>query len=119
MGGGMKVYSAKDVAKMLDLSVGQVRSYAQAGVLEPARGPRGEYRFSFQDLVLLRTAKGLVSKKLPPRKVRNALLKLKEQLPSGRPLSGVQITAEGERVLVRDEGSIWNPESGQAALANP
>ncbi len=30
-----------------------------ARLLDPARGPRGTYRFSFQDLVLLRTAKVL------------------------------------------------------------
>ena len=36
----MKVYNAKTVAKMLDLSVGQVRSYARSGFLEPDRGSR-------------------------------------------------------------------------------
>ena len=56
----MKMYNARNVAKLLDLSVGQVRSYARSGLLRPERGPRGEYRFSFQDLVLLRTAKGLL-----------------------------------------------------------
>ncbi len=81
---------------MLDMSVGQVRSYARAGFLEPDRGSRGEYRFSFQDLVLLRTAKGLMAARIPPRKVRRALCKLKRQLPSGRPLSGVQIVVKSD-----------------------
>ena len=83
------------------MSVGLVRSYARAGFLEPDRGSRGEYRFSFQDLVLLRTAKGLMAARIAPRKVRRALVKLKRQLPTGRPLSGVQIIAEGERIVVR------------------
>jgi tetratricopeptide (TPR) repeat protein len=109
-------YSAKDVARMLGLSVGQVRSYARGGFLEPARGPRGEYRFSFQDLVLLRTAKGLIAARIPPRRVKSALRRLKRQLPRGRPLSGVQIVADGDRVLVREGGTTWNPESGQALL---
>jgi tetratricopeptide (TPR) repeat protein len=109
----MKGYTARDVAKMLDLSVGQVRSYARAGFLEPGRGPRGEYRFSFQDLVLMRTAKGLMAARIPPRKVRRALRLLKRQLPTGRPLSGVQILADGDRVVVRQDDTIWNPESGQ------
>lgn len=109
----MKGYSAKEVARLLDMSVGQVRSYARAGFLEPDRGSRGEYRFSFQDLVLLRTAKGLMAARIPPRKVRRALCELKRQLPTGRPLSGVQIVAQGERIVVRQGGEIWNPESGQ------
>src|SRR2546426_11148093 len=86
-------YGAREVAKMLGLSVGQVRAYVRAGFLAPGRGPRGELRFSFQDLVLLR--------------------KLKEQLPEGRPLRGVHIRAEGDRIVVGDGESRWSPESGQ------
>ena len=112
----MKVYNAKTVAKLLDLSVGQVRSYARAGFLAPDRGDRGEYRFSFQDLVLLRTAKGLLAERIPPRKVLRALQRLKEQLPCGSPLTGVRISAEGDRVVVRDGDSIWDPDSGQGCL---
>lgn len=111
---GMRGYSARDVGKMLDLSIGQVRSYARAGFLEPVRGSRGEYRFSFQDLVLLRTAKGLMAARIPARQVRRALRKLKQQLPTGRPLSAVQIVAQGSRVLVRSGDTLWNPESGQS-----
>ncbi len=112
----MKVYNAKTVAKLLDLSVGQVRSYARAGFLAPERGVRGELRFSFQDLVLLRTAKGLLAARIPPRKVRRALERLKERLPHGRTLTGLRISAEGDRVVVRDGDSIWDPDSGQGCL---
>ncbi len=109
----MKVYTVKNVARMLDLSVERVRSYAREGLLEPERGPRGEYRFSFQDLVLMRTAKGLLAADVAPRKVRSALRRLKQQLPGGRPLTGVRISAEGDRIVVQDSGAIWNPETGQ------
>ena len=54
----MKSYTTRDVAKLLGLSEAQVRSQAR-GYLAPDRGPRNTYRFSFQDLVLLRTAKTL------------------------------------------------------------
>jgi tetratricopeptide (TPR) repeat protein len=110
----MKVYTAKHAARLLDFPVDRVRSFARNGILEPVRGSRGEYRFSFQDLVLLRTAKELLASRIPPRKVRAVLRRLKERLPAGRPLTGVRITAEGERVVVRDDGSIWNAETGQA-----
>ena len=109
----MSGYGAREVAKMLGLSLGQVRAYVRAGFLEPTRGPRGELRFSFQDLVLLRTAQGLVSARIAPRRVRSALRKLKERLPEGRPLRGVHIRAEGDRIVVGDGRASWSPESGQ------
>lgn len=97
---------------MLGLPAAEVRAWVRAGLLEPERGPRGEMLFSFQDLVLLRTAKGLTG--LPRTRVHKALRKLRAQLPSGRPLSGVHISVEGNRIVVRDGRTRWQPESGQA-----
>jgi len=107
-------YSTKDVAALLGLSAAQVRSYVRAGFLSPRQGPRGEYYFSFQDLVLLRTAKGLLAARVPQRRIHLALQNLREQLPEGRSLTGVRISAEGHHVVVRDGRDVWNPESGQA-----
>ncbi len=106
-------YSTQDVANLLGLSAAQVRSYVRAGFLSPRQGPRGEYCFSFQDLVLLRTAKGLLAARVPRRRVRIALQNLREQLPGDRPLTGVRISAQGHHVVVRDGRDVWNPESGQ------
>jgi tetratricopeptide (TPR) repeat protein len=106
-------YSTQDVAKLLGVTVRQVESYLRSGFLAPALGDDGEPRFSFQDVVLLRTAKGLTAARIAPSRVKRALARLKEQLPAGRPLTGVAIAAEGNRIVVRDGGAQWNPESGQ------
>jgi tetratricopeptide (TPR) repeat protein len=111
----MKSYTTRDVAKLLGLSEAQVRSQAR-GYLAPDRGPRNAYRFSFQDLVLLRTAKALGEARIPPRRIRRALRSLTRQLPAGRSLSGVRISSEGDRVVVHDGGSAWYPESGQLLM---
>jgi tetratricopeptide (TPR) repeat protein len=107
-------YSTKDVAALLGLSTGVVLSYVRAGFLAPHQGPRGEYYFSFQDLILLRTAKALIAARVPRRRIRLALQNLREQLPENRALTGVRISAQGHQVVVRDGGEVWNPESGQA-----
>lgn len=98
---------------MLGISPAQVRSYATKGFLSPDRGPRGELRFGFRDLVVLRTASELVAAEVPRRKVQRVLEKLREQLPAGRSLAGVRIATDGERIVVRDGEVAWNPESGQ------
>lgn len=113
---GASGYSTRDVAALLAIPVAQVRSYVRSGFLVPGQGPRGEYRFTFQDLILLRTAKGLVEARVPQRRIVLALKNLRDQLPEGRPITGVRISAQGHHVVVRDGLEIWNPESGQALL---
>lgn len=109
----MSGYTAAEVAQLLDLPATEVRAWVRDGLLAPARGVRGELRFSFQDLVLLRTAKGLTEGRIPRARVRRALRSLKARLPEGRPLSGLQISVEGDRIVVCDGGARVEPESGQ------
>jgi tetratricopeptide (TPR) repeat protein len=99
---------------MLGLPTAEVRAWVKAGLIAPDQGTRGEMLFSFQDLVLLRTAKGLIGANVPRARVRRALRKLRAQLPADRPLSGVHISAEGNRIVVRDGRTRWQPESGQS-----
>jgi tetratricopeptide (TPR) repeat protein len=107
----VKGYSSADVASLLGVSVQKVRAWA--AVLGTESDASLEQRFRFRDLVLLRTAKGLTEANVPAATVKRALAKLREQLPEGRPLTGVRIAADGKRVVVRDGAAAWNPESGQ------
>ena len=115
----MKSYTTRDVAKLLGLSEAQVRSQARVGYLAPDRGPRNSYRFSFQDLVLLRTAKALSEARIAPRRIRRALRTLISQLPAGRSLSGLRISSEGHRIVVRDGDAGLEPGVGPAPARLP
>ena len=106
----MKGYSARDAATMLGVPFSRLLTWAGWLGLDA----NGELRLSFQDLVLLRTAKGLAEAKVPAATVRRSLERLRAQLPEGRPITGVRIAADGKRVVARDGSSVWNPESGQA-----
>lgn len=106
-------YTTREVAKMLGLSAGQVRSSVRSGLSAPQRGSRGEMRFSFQDLVLLRTARGLLTARIPARRIRRALTRLRQQLPEDRSLASVHISAEAGGVIAVDGDARWQPESGQ------
>jgi len=109
----MTGYGSREVSRMLGLPLGQLRSFVRAGFLHPARGPRGELRFNFQDLVLLRAAQGLIGAHIAPRRVRAALRKLRADLPEGRTLRDVHIRAEGDRIVVGDGSRKWSAEDGQ------
>ena len=115
----MTGYRTREVAELVGMSPPQVRAYARTGLLRPSRGPRPAYYFTFHDLVLLRTAKRLEDARVPARRVRRVLRALSEQLPEGRSLTEVTITAEAAAIVVHDRGRTWNPESGQLFLAFP
>jgi tetratricopeptide (TPR) repeat protein len=112
----MTGYSTSEVAKILGLSPAQVRGYVRAGFLSPERDEDGNMRFSFPDLAFLRTARGLMSSRVPPRRIKRALERLREQLPDDRPLNEVRIATEGSRIVVEDAAGRWQPESGQAVF---
>ena len=112
----MKGYTVADVAQLLKLAPAQVRAFARDGFLSPGRGPRGDFRFSFQDLVVLRAAKDLAAARIPARRIRRTLKRLRQELPRGRSLAELRITAEGERIVVRDGETAWNPDSGQVVI---
>jgi tetratricopeptide (TPR) repeat protein len=106
-------YSTGEVARILDLTPQQVRACVRAGILSPGRGPGGELRFCFEDLASLRNARPLLAARLPARRVRGAIEKLRGQLPPGRRLSAVRLGVEGDRIVAREGEDLWQPESGQ------
>ena len=102
---------------MLHLSRSTIRTLVRAGFVSPVRGPRNAWRFSFQDLIVLRAAEALVAGKVPARRISRSMKDLRRRLPASMPLSGLSIAADGERVVVREGANRWRPDSGQYLLA--
>jgi tetratricopeptide (TPR) repeat protein len=113
----MHSYSVQDVERVLRLSRSTIKGLIDGGFVTPTRGPRRQYRFSFQDLIVLRTARALTEAKVPKRRVRRALDELRQSLPETVPLSGLSICAVGEHVVVRDGTCRWQVDDGQYLLA--
>jgi predicted Zn-dependent protease len=109
-------FTLKRVQEMLGLSRTVVASLVAAGFVTPARGPRNQQLFTFQDLLLLRTAHALQRAEIPPRKILSALTKLSKSLPDEIPLTGLRITAVGAEVAVHDRDGRWNPDTGQVLM---
>ena len=52
-------YTLRQLQQMLGISRQVITGLVRAGFVAPARGPRNELRFSFQDVVLLREGRVL------------------------------------------------------------
>ncbi len=112
----MKGYATQQVAEILGIPPARVRSLARSGFVDPERGPRNEYLFSFVDIVLLRTIRNLREAGISMQRVRRVLELLREQIHSDEPLSALRLTPEGDAVVVKRQDALWDPESGQIHL---
>ena len=113
----MHEYGVRDVEKLLGLPRSTIRSLIDAGFVSPARGPRNAWRFSFQDLIVLRAARGLAVANISNKRITQSIRQLRRQLPSSMPLSGLSVCAVADRVVVKEGGGRWQAESGQYLLA--
>ena len=113
----MHEYGVRDVEKLLGLPRSTIRSLIVAGFVSPARGTRNAWRFSFQDLIVLRTARALAVANIPSKRITRSMRELRRHLPASMPLSGLSICAVADRVVVREGSSRWQAESGQYLLA--
>jgi tetratricopeptide (TPR) repeat protein len=109
-------YTVRSIQEMLGLSRSVISGLVGSGFVVPRRGKRNEYRFSFRDVVLLRTAVDLQAARIAPRKIVAALRKLRASLPAELPLTGLRITAVGNEVAVREGRSQWQAETGQLVM---
>ena len=113
----MHAFGTKDLVGLVGISRSRIRALIRAGHVRPGRGRRGELRFSFQDLIILRTAKALAAASIPVRRINQSLRQLQASLPPEVPLSGLSITSIGDRIAVREGLQQREIDSGQYVLA--
>jgi len=111
-----KHYSTRDAARILQTTETRVRSWARLGGLGPKSGAAERTEFTFQELLLLRTTRGLLDAGIPARRVRRVWSSLRRQLAADLPLTSVRILADGARAVAWDENASWQPDSGQFLL---
>jgi tetratricopeptide (TPR) repeat protein len=112
----MQSYSVRDIERVLRLPRSTIQGLIRSGFVQPTRGPRRQYLFSFRDLIVLRTARALSQAKVPSRRIRRALEDLRQHLPETAPLSGLSIRAIGDRVVVREGQAQRQVDDGQYVL---
>ncbi|MGI9585691.1 MAG: tetratricopeptide repeat protein [Acidimicrobiia bacterium] len=109
-------FTVRQISQMVGLTGRQIRSYVSLEILEPEIGPRGRFEFTFQDLVILRSAKAMVDDGVPAVRVHSALLAIKDEQQDGDPLTTFSIVSDGSAVVVVRGNERWDPLTGQELL---
>jgi tetratricopeptide (TPR) repeat protein len=91
-----------------------ITELVRSGFVRPQRGKRREYRFSFQDVVLLRMAQDLRQAGMTLRKTTRFLKRMKERIPV-MPAAGMRLSTAGREIVLRENGQLSNID-GQLVL---
>ncbi len=113
--GSHELYRTGDVVEILDISRRQLQYWAQTDLVSPSvQTPGGHGRYTFEDLVALKTAKRLIDAGVSVQRIRKSIGALKRILPTvRRPLAELVLVATGDVVLAFRDGSAIDAISGQ------
>jgi tetratricopeptide (TPR) repeat protein len=101
-------FSRGEVRRMLGVTERQLRSW------ERLRFIASHTRFTFSDLIALRTLQKLRENRIPPSKISRALESLKQRLSHvKRPLEELKIFSDGRRIAVQIAGQRMEALTGQ------
>ncbi|MBK8172939.1 MAG: tetratricopeptide repeat protein [Sandaracinaceae bacterium] len=111
------LYGIAEVARVVGVSQGRLRYWDRTAFVRPS-GSDGKRRlYTFQDLIGLRTAKGLLDHGVPLQRVRASVDALVASLPRvTRPLAELRVVADGHTVVVRGDEPAFEPQSGQLVI---
>ena len=108
-------FSRRQVTAITGLSGRQLSYWRNTGLVVPQRfTPGGHARYSFSDLIALRTAKRLLDAKISLQRIRRCLLSLTQFLSnSQRPLAELSLVVTGDVVLVFHGKHAFDALTGQ------
>ncbi len=109
------LFRTGDVLQILGLSRRQLQYWVQTDLIIPSARTRGGHcRYSFEDLVALKTAKRLLNAGVSVQRIRSSIQELRRMLPGlERPLSELTLVATGDVVLVFHGGTAFEAVTGQ------
>jgi DNA-binding transcriptional MerR regulator len=110
-----ELYRSGEVTQILGVTRRQLHYWARTGLVAPAvRTPGGHHRYTFSDLVALKTAKRLLDAGVSVQGIRRSIRALQRTLPQvRRPLAELVLVATGDVLLVLHEGTAFEAATGQ------
>jgi len=115
MGKEKQYFKSQQVREIIGLTRRQMQYWAATGLVVPSyTTPGGHSRYTFEDLVALKTAKRLLGAGVSVQRIRRVMSELKNVLPKiKRPLSELTLVATGDVILVFYEDTVFEAITGQ------
>lgn len=108
-------FSRQQVAKITGLTARQLNYWRKTSIIAPSHTTRGGHsRYSFTDLIALKTVKQLLEQGVSLQKIRKSIVALLQYLPlQQHPFTELKVVATGDVVLVFHQGMALDALTGQ------
>jgi DNA-binding transcriptional MerR regulator len=111
-----KLYSPQDIEKLFGVTVGRIRYWDKIGFLTPSVKIGGRKYYTSQDLVGLRTAKGLLDAGLSFAKVRRTVIDIKQFSSTLRNPPAQLLIHADEKGVIFNSRTVLSKSSGQLLI---
>lgn len=98
--------TTQDLERLYGVRRRLVTALVRTGIVKPVRGDRAEYRFGFEDVLVVRMASEVTKAGVPVGRTLSFLRRLHQD--EGHRLSALRVTTCGGEVVVRESGTIRN-----------
>lgn len=109
------VFTSRQAIQITGVTQRQLAYWRKIGLITPSRQtPGGHSRYTFPDLIALKTAKRLIDAGISLQKLRRTITALTTTLPHlQQPLTELSLLATGDVILVFHEGAVFETLTGQ------
>lgn len=112
-----RAYTPAMLSRLLSVPVGLIRRWARIGLIRPVRRVCRLPYFEYREVSTAQRLVSLLDDGISPRTLESSLTQLSQTLAgTDRSLAQLNLLAQDDKVVVRDQHGVVNPRTGQRLL---
>lgn len=112
-GGRVETFSTRTAARILAVSPDRIRYWVRRKLISPATLRGRNFRFGFNDLLVMRLAKDLLRSRRHLEPIQMCFARLRELFDRERPVTALKLINDEGRIVVRDGNLLIDTQTGQ------
>jgi tetratricopeptide (TPR) repeat protein len=114
--GSNQTFSTRAAARILAVPPGRIRYWVKRQFINPSMLRGRNFRFAFNDLILMRLAKELIPTRSHLEPVQRCFDRVRGMIGTSRAVSSLKLENLDGRIVVRDGDACFEAETGQLVL---
>jgi tetratricopeptide (TPR) repeat protein len=109
-------FSTRTAARILAVSPERIRYWVRRQLVNPTATQGRNYRFAFNDLLVMRLTKELLTARRHLEPMQRCLARVRELVDPARSVTSLKLVNDEGRIVVSERGVLIEAESGQLLL---